>query len=376
MTKVLMIGLDAAEPSLVEQWMATGHLPHLARLRAQASYGRMSLGKDWIAATPWPSFYTGRSVSDHGLYQFLQWRPQLMQSVRPHNDWLPLEPFWRQLSEAGPRVIAADVPLTYPSRPFNGIEVSAWASHDWLGPANTFPTGLLAEITRRLGKVPRQPEIHRMLAAEDMLAQRDELLEITGKVADLGEMLITENPWDFFLICFGATHRAGHKLWDRTSITPTPEHEQGTELEHALRDVYVACDGAIGRLSSKVDADTTVIVFSLHGMGPNNSRLNLLPEMLDRVLAGRAPNTSKGRQPEREALVQQLRKLMPEEWRERVKRRLPLRIQDRLTAFWRFGNRDWRGTRAFPLVGDLHGYVRVNLAGRESQGVVAPGQEY
>jgi predicted AlkP superfamily phosphohydrolase/phosphomutase len=215
-----------------------------------------------------------------------------------------------------------------------------------------------------------------MLTAEQMLAQRNELIELTRKVADLGEMLITENPWDLFLICFGATHRAGHKLWDRTSITPTPQQEQCSELEHALRDVYVACDEAIGRLGSKVDANTTVIVFSLHGMGPNNSRLNVLPEMLDRVLAGHGSNTSKDWRPERKVLAQQIRRLMPEEWRERVKRRLPLRIQDQLTAFWRFGNRDWSGTRAFPLVGDLHGYVRVNLAGRESRGVVSPGQEY
>jgi predicted AlkP superfamily phosphohydrolase/phosphomutase len=37
---------------------------------------------------------------------------------------------------------------------------------------------------------------------------------------------------------------------------------------------------------------------------------------------------------------------------------------------------DWQRTRAFALPSDMTAYVRVNLRGREPEGIVAPGREY
>jgi predicted AlkP superfamily phosphohydrolase/phosphomutase len=39
-------------------------------------------------------------------------------------------------------------------------------------------------------------------------------------------------------------------------------------------------------------------------------------------------------------------------------------------------NIDWSKTRAFTLPSDLEGCIRINLRGREPQGIVDPGQEY
>jgi predicted AlkP superfamily phosphohydrolase/phosphomutase len=37
---------------------------------------------------------------------------------------------------------------------------------------------------------------------------------------------------------------------------------------------------------------------------------------------------------------------------------------------------DWTTTRAFPIPMDHAGYIRINVRGREPQGIVSPGQEY
>jgi predicted AlkP superfamily phosphohydrolase/phosphomutase len=37
---------------------------------------------------------------------------------------------------------------------------------------------------------------------------------------------------------------------------------------------------------------------------------------------------------------------------------------------------DWQRTRAFALPSDMTAYVRINLRGREPEGIVAPGREY
>ena len=55
---------------------------------------------------------------------------------------------------------------------------------------------------------------------------------------------------------------------------------------------------------------------------------------------------------------------------------LPRSLRERVGAHLQSGHIDWSRTRAFTLPTDLEGYIRINLKGREPQGIVAPGAEY
>jgi predicted AlkP superfamily phosphohydrolase/phosphomutase len=37
----IVVGLDAAEPRLIEKWMAEGHLPNLSKIRQAGTYSRL-----------------------------------------------------------------------------------------------------------------------------------------------------------------------------------------------------------------------------------------------------------------------------------------------------------------------------------------------
>src|ERR671917_1851134 len=56
---VVAIGLDAAEPSLIEKWMDQGKLPFLAGLRASGVYGRLANFEYCRAEAACTSFLTG-----------------------------------------------------------------------------------------------------------------------------------------------------------------------------------------------------------------------------------------------------------------------------------------------------------------------------
>ena len=370
---VLMIALDAAEPSLVERWMADGSLPNLQRLRARGAYGRLRSTADWLAGSPWPTFYTGTPPAEHGVYDFLQWRADRMALARPEPDWLPLRPFWRDVSDAGCRVIAIDLPMTFPPEPIDGVEISGWATHDLLAPPAAYPPAILDWVRRELGPPSMSPEVYGPQRPRALLQLRDELSRATTGVADLAEVLMRREPWDLCMVGFGAPHRGGHKLWDLSGIEGDATPAEEAELSGALRQVYVACDRAVGKLLDAAGSGTTVLVFSLHGMGLNSSRADLLPAMLDRILA---PGGDRSEQPERTSLVRRLLELFPREWRHRVKLLLPSSWQDRLTVFALLGRTDFTAARAFSLIADIQGYVRINLRGRESPGLVAPGDEY
>jgi len=370
--RVLGIALDAAEPSLVEQWMEEGVLPNLRRLRERGAAGRLSSSARWLAGSPWPTFYTGTPPSEHGLYHFMQWRPDQMTFARPTTDWCDTRPFWRELAEHGKRVVSLDMPMTHQPVPFDGVEISGWATHDRLAPPASHPAPVLEEIRRDFGEPPVEEEEYGPQPIGKLLELRDDLLRATSLVTNLAGSLIARERWDLFLVGYGATHRGGHKLWGESSLRGEASAEQREELARALRQVYAASDAAVGELVRAAGDDVSVFVFSLHGMGANTNRSELLPQMLERVLAG--DRTSDGG-PEGGSRLQRLRRLVPLEWRHAVKSRLPKVLQDRLTLFWRAGHVDWSTTPAFCLEADLQGYVRVNRRGREAAGIVAAGEQ-
>jgi predicted AlkP superfamily phosphohydrolase/phosphomutase len=372
-SRVLMIALDAAEPRLIERWMEDGSLPTLRRLREQGRYGRLESSAAWLGGSPWPTFFLSQTPADHGFYAYLAWRPEQMASTRPTPDYLPLVPFWHDLSRQGPRVIAVDVPLTYEPQPFNGLQLSGWGTHEALVPPAAFPPSLMDIVAREVQAPRRSNEEYGLLPAEQLLDIRDDQRALTAGLGAVGTYLMQRESWDLFLIAFSATHRSGHKLWDHTGTEGVVPRERGAEFDDALHQVYIAADKAVHRLIETAGDDVTILVFSLHGMGENTSRCELLPEMLRRVLAGGPPKEEAGKD---RGVVQRLRGLIPNRWRNTIKDRLPLKAQDWLTSFWRMGRADWSKTRAFCLVSDLQGYVRINLRGREAEGIVEPGEEH
>jgi len=363
---VLMIALDAAEPHLVEQWMNDGTLPNLKRHHARGVFTRLASTADWLAGSPWPTFYTGTTPADHGLYHYLQWQADQMRPIRPSPDWLPLRPFWRDLSEIGHRVITIDLPMKFPPEPFNGVEIYGWATHDRLAPPASYPPSMMDWVRREFGP-PLSDEVWGSQRVKSLFQLRDQLIRATCRVADLAKALINRETWDLFMVGFGATHRGGHKLWDLSGAWGDIRPGDRTEFSHALRDVYVACDAAVGRLVEAAGDGVTVLVFSLHGMGPNTSRVYLLPTMLDRILGKEAKSGTRAR-------LRRLKETIPLEWLYRMSRVLPLSLRDKLGRLK--GGIYWPVTPAVSLVADLQGYVRINLRGREAAGIVEPGEDY
>ena len=135
-------------------------------------------------------------------------------------------------------------------------------------------------------------------------------------------------------------------------------------MDKALPAVYAATDRALGRVFEAADPDE-VVLFSLHGMGSNTSRVEILDEMLQRILSdgGSADQPLKR--------LQQLRRATPPALKHLVKESLPTPLQDRLTGYWRTGGRDWEKTRALTQTADLTGYVRLNKTDREAAGILS-----
>jgi predicted AlkP superfamily phosphohydrolase/phosphomutase len=189
-----------------------------------------------------------------------------------------------------------------------------------------------------------------------------------GRVADAALDSLGREDFDLVWLNFGSAHKAGHHLWNPDAVVDEPlDPVVSQELKAGLAQVYEAVDRAIARVLRVLPDEADVIVFSPSGMGANISRAELLPGMVEAVLSGRD-----GRPAERRALtapIWTLRSKVPVEWRRKVARVLPDEVVAELAARL-YLRRRWDRTLAMAVPGENKGYVRVNLKGREREGIV------
>ena len=365
-----MIGLDAADLGSIRSW--SGRLPNLSRVLASGPLSTLRSPADVLAGSVWPTFYTASSPGDHGIYHHLQWDAASMRLRRVTSDWLDCEPFWSELARRGRRVVALDVPLLLSARSPRGVEVLNWGSHDTLGPFACQPRSLEGEIRRRFGAHPMGCEIPVGKSAAELREIRDALVRGARLKGRLVRFLLDREPFDLFIAAFGETHRGGHILWPGGGDHAIPAD--------ALLDVYRAVDEALGEiLDAPALADAGVIVFSLHGMGPNTSQEHFVPQVMDRVnesFSGRrSPGAGASGSRPPPAIVRRLRERVPARIQSWIARAVPVSVRDAVVNRSIVAGHDWSTTVGFDLLSDLNGYLRWNVRGRERDGILQIGSE-
>ena len=360
-----MIGLDAADPDLIDRWIGDGSLPNLDSLRRDGTWGRLETSAKYLTGSPWPTFYTGRPPSDHGLYHDFQWRHERMEFAAPATDWLPVRPFWRDI-EGGIDSVVHDVPMTPGTQAFRGVEVTGWGSHDKLVPPDSYPPELLPEVIKRYGVSPIRTDEYGRASVGHLQELHAELAQLTRRSTELARWLL-QRPWNFAVTVFGALHRGGHRFWDRSSVEGELPPALDSWYDGALRELYQAADRAVGELIAAAP-DASVFVFSLHGMKVNSARIDLLDEMLERVLHG--PQAARPKP----GLLRRAGEALPLSVRRALTNSVPQVLKNRIMTRWTTGGMQWDRTPAFTLRADLNGYIRINLQGREPRGIVPPSE--
>jgi predicted AlkP superfamily phosphohydrolase/phosphomutase len=373
-TKLLVIGIDAASPALLDAWTADGTLPNLAALVARGLVGRTRGIDGFFVGSTWPSMYTGTNPARHGFhYQVQLVSGSYRLEDRARGEFVERDSFWRVLSRAGKRVAVLDVPLTKLETELNGVQVVEWGGHDAFFGYATMPPALALDIEQRFGRHPASASCDANgRGAREYLALTASLEEGVARKAEWTVELLARGGWDLFMTVFTESHCAGHQCWHlHDPGHPSHDPAVATITGDALRSVYRSIDVAIGRLVDSA-GEAQIVVFAAHGMDTRYGSHFLLRELLC-ALGVTAPP--------RVALGTRLRDAVAGLWRalpQAVRSKLsPLR--DRVSP-----NEDARAqgpaigvdldrSRCFPLANGLAvSGVRLNLAGREPRGVLDP----
>ncbi|WP_336003500.1 alkaline phosphatase family protein [Halorientalis halophila] len=373
--QTLLLGLDGACLPVLEPLIEDGTVPTLGSLsRGGYADGLTSQLPPWTPSA-WPSLYTGVNPGKHGVYGFLSFEGY---------DWTVVDrsdvdefAIWELLDHQGHDSVVVNVPVTHPPRPIDGAVVPGYVA-----PENptTVPEDALAMADAPDYEIypPKAHEVSR----DEQVAAFERLARSRGRVF---ENLVAEVDPAFGFLEF--------------QVTDTVFHERPGDWE-AVESVYAAVDETISRVLD-VCEPRNVLVVSDHGIGEYAGyefRANdFLRERGDVTATAEAEGMPSwdsiarnqlrnGHNPDEHepgllerAVATAARVGVTSQRIERVLE--PLGLADAVTAIAptdaiRAGTEqvDFRASKAY-VRDRIELGVRINLAGREPDGVVQP-EEY
>jgi predicted AlkP superfamily phosphohydrolase/phosphomutase len=364
---LLVIGLDGATLDLVRPWAAAGRLPVLAGLMARGAWGRLRSTVPPATFPAWTSLVTGVNPGRHGVLDFTERVPGTYRVRFLNGSFRRVPALWNRLGAAGRRVAVVTVPATYPPEPVDGVMVSGFDSPLATAIDGSFvhPRALYGEIERVVGRVPFADfqEVATGPGWHAMALPR--LLEGIERRTALVRMLQERETFAALMVVFGESDTVAHHFW-RFHDRRSPRHA-ASEFGDAIGQIYAALDAAVGALIAGAP-DATVAIVSDHGSGGASDRIVHLNRRLHATgLLAFRPVRSGGR------MVAWLRaqalRAVPVGAQGQLLRRAPV-AAGALEGMHRFGAIDWQHTVAYSEELDYHPSVRLNLCGREPEGMV------
>lgn len=368
---VIAILLDACEPAWLARLLDAGDLPVLASLRAQSARfelrgvhpftGELPTHALLTSTHPARAGYWGAFNYDPSNYRPLYVRAYDYRGIRNFYDYTP-----------GLKTCQFDLPKAGFASMADGVQVLNWGAHGSLNDSVSNPPELYGALAARYGVHPALEQDH----IEPW--QVDELETLFGRLragvalrTQIHRDLLARAPWSLFLTSYSEIHSAGHCFMHRDNpefslLGPSPVEDHVRAL---ARDI----DRSVGDL---IDAapDADIALFSIHGMVMNGwdiGTMFFLPELLHRMA-------------------------FPERIRRPVGALPPATVGSRYwaDAVWdvTFGNQrpkptmedginwipaswyepDWKRMKAFALPGLDEGMIRLNVRGRDPDGIVPP----
>lgn len=133
--RVVILGFDGVEPTIVDAMLSAGELPNLDALRKSGTYNRLSTANPPQSPTAWSSFATCKEPGDHGVYDFLRrnpktYIPEVGFGSTKHAELAPDgslaraavsstirkgETFWAAADRQGKRCTLIHIPFAYPA---------------------------------------------------------------------------------------------------------------------------------------------------------------------------------------------------------------------------------------------------------------------
>jgi predicted AlkP superfamily phosphohydrolase/phosphomutase len=289
LARLLVIGLDGYELTLADAMMRMGQLPSLARAREDSARFLLDHGSARGTGLAWEHVSSGLSPKDGGRWSAVFFNKENYEVWQEGSLFAPFP------SRMQANTVVFDFPYFDLSRAGQVRGVVGWGAHDPGIELSATPKDLLDELLEKHGAYPANQWIYGFAwpSAERCQTMGNALAEGVALRSKIALWLLKErfDDWDLALIHVSEAHSVLEALWHGVDEWhPLHNHPSSWAAAEGVNKVYRAMDRLVGTLTAEFE-DATILLFSMHGMGPNRSDVPgmvLLPELLHRHAFGRS----------------------------------------------------------------------------------------
>ncbi|MCK4593144.1 alkaline phosphatase family protein, partial [bacterium] len=164
--KVVVLGIDALEDTLLEKLINMGELPHFARMRQEGYLGVLQSEAPYFSPMIWTTFATGKSPDEHGITAFTHINAQTGQPEPLSALDRKVSTFWEFLGGYGLSSIVVNWYYSWPTAEMNGFHLTNYAWEPKFGkgftgiphfdelPGKDWPEGITATVDEAVGDNP------------------------------------------------------------------------------------------------------------------------------------------------------------------------------------------------------------------------------
>ncbi len=250
--KFMVYSIDGVPHGLMQRMFDEGIMPNLANLASQTGLRQMRSIQPCVSCVAWTCFMTGKNPGKHGIYGFIDRREGGYDLAFPNQSMMTSDTLFDILSKAGKRVFSMNVPVTYPPRQVNGIQIGGF-----LAP-NLDKIAYPASEGDYLKSINYVCDNDAALARQDKSAFCKDLMNTHERRMEAMFHYLEQEDWDFFHTHVMGSDRACHFLFGEML-------DGHPEFEPAFFNYFRAVDESVGKLLTILGDDVPLMIFSDHG---------------------------------------------------------------------------------------------------------------
>lgn len=297
MSKVLLIGWDAADWKVINPLMEEGLMPSLQSLVEEGVIGKLATLDPPLSPTLWTSIATGKRPYKHGIHGFTEPVPG-GKGIRPiYNTNRKCKAIWNILTQENKKCHIVGWWPSHPAEPINGTMISNFYQRaevregkPWEMPKGTVHPEDKASFYAKLRVHPHELQASHIFPFVPELDKADQFNDkainiISSNLAAAASLncaatyIMEYEEWDFLAVYFDAIDHLSHGFMKfhppKRDHIPLQDYELYKDV---VNSIYRFHDMMLGRYLELIDEDTTVMLVSDHGFHPGSNRPASLPK--------------------------------------------------------------------------------------------------
>lgn len=282
--RVLLIGWDAADWTMIRPLVDQGKMPTFAKLMAAGASGNLATIQPVLSPMLWNSIATGKRADKHGICSFVEPAPD-RSGIRPVTSTSrKCKAVWNILSQSRLKSNVVAWFASHPAEPIRGSIVSdrfaalsGPAGENARFPDGTFHPRELEHELRPLAVSPWDVEADALLPFVPLAGQinqdhDDRLQKLASIIARASTVhaaacrLAAAGDWDFMAVYYSAIDEFGHHFMPyHPPLLPRVSQGDAAIYSEAVTGCYRFHDMMLEALLTQAGSQTTVLLVSDHG---------------------------------------------------------------------------------------------------------------